>query len=168
MPKHLQDSLHIQKSARMLQASGKTATQVTGDYLRQVWQHTLRTIEKSKGSTILRGTPIHVVLTVPAIWKDYVRDCMREAAKLAGILDKRPLAADTTLAFISEPEAAVMATMPELENGGDLAFGDSFVVCDCGGGTVDIISYRTEVAQPLTIRECVEGQGECDNSLKLV
>lgn len=37
---------------------------------------------------------------------------------------------------------------------------DSFVVCDAGGGTVDLISYQVEAALPrLQVKELVPGTG---------
>lgn len=33
-------------------------------------------------------------------------------------------------------------------------------MCDAGGGTVDLISYKVESLKPLKIRECVIGDGE--------
>ncbi|RYP90204.1 hypothetical protein DL770_003667 [Monosporascus sp. CRB-9-2] len=119
--------------------------------------HARNTIEKAKGPSLIKAAPIHVVLTVPAIYQDYGRERMRRAAELAGILDKRPLCDDTTLSFVTEPESAVIATLPELDYRGDLEPNDTFVLCDCGGGTVDIISYMVVQKSPLVIRECVEG-----------
>ncbi|RYP57007.1 hypothetical protein DL769_009761 [Monosporascus sp. CRB-8-3] len=159
LPAHLQGSAHIQKARTMLEELGKDATRVTADYLKQIWQHTMKVIEKAKGPSLIKATPIHVVLTVPAIYQDYGRERMRRAAELAGILDKRPLCEDTTLSFVTEPESAVMATLPELDYRGDLKPNDTFVLCDCGGGTVDIISYMVVQTSPLVIRECVEGDG---------
>jgi hypothetical protein len=138
-PNELQDDLHrsahIKNARHMMVELNKNAVEVIGDYLGQLWKHTIEIIEKAKGRSLVNGTPIHVVLTVPAIWNDCARDRMRRAASLAGILDGR-LVGKTTLSFISEPEAAVIATLPELGERGDLQTGDSFVVCDCGGGTV--------------------------------
>jgi hypothetical protein len=38
---------------------------------------------------------------------------------------------------------------------------DSFIVCDAGGGTVDLISYQVEAALPrLEVKEIVPGTGE--------
>ncbi|RYP25624.1 hypothetical protein DL767_008335 [Monosporascus sp. MG133] len=156
---HLQGSAHIRKARTMLEELGKDATQVTADYLKQLWQHTMKAMEKAKGPSLIKATPIHVVLTVPAIYQDYGRERMRRAAELAGILDKRPLCEDTTLSFVTEPESAIMATLPELDYRGDLKPDDTFVLCDCGGGTVDIISYMVVQTSPLVIRECVEGDG---------
>lgn len=163
LPVHLRDAPHIQKARAMLNKLQKDATQVTADYLKQLWQHTLKAIEKDKGQSIVKASSIHVVLTIPAIYKDYGRERMKRAVELAGILDKRPPCDDTTLSFVTEPESAVIATLPELDYRQDLQTGDSFVVCDCGGGTVDIISYAVTQADPLVIRECVEGDGESNH-----
>ncbi|RYP44143.1 hypothetical protein DL768_009378 [Monosporascus sp. mg162] len=160
LPTHLQGSAHLRKARTMLEELGKDATQVTADYLKQLWQHSMKAIEKAKGPSLIKAAPIHVVLTVPAIYQDYGRERMRRAAELAGILDKRPLCEDTTLSFVTEPESAVMATLPELDYRGDLEPDDTFVLCDCGGGTVDIISYKVVQTSPLVIRECVEGDGD--------
>lgn len=37
--------------------------------------------------------------------------------------------------------------------------GDCFVVCDAGGGTVDLISYRISSLQPLQLNEVAIGTG---------
>lgn len=37
--------------------------------------------------------------------------------------------------------------------------GDAFVLCDAGGGTVDLISYEITNLDPLEFRELVKGTG---------
>ncbi|KAI0858320.1 actin-like ATPase domain-containing protein [Xylaria cubensis] len=158
LPANLQDSSHIQAARNMMEKLGKTAVELVGDYLKVLWEHVISEIQDEKGTSLIRGTRYHVVLSVPAIWKDYARDRMSQAAERAGILEDRA-AGKTTLGFISEPEAAALATLPELDNRDDLAVGDSFVVMDAGGGTVDIISYKVEKLEPMVVSECVEGDG---------
>ncbi|KAI3333754.1 hypothetical protein F4824DRAFT_490685 [Ustulina deusta] len=153
---HLQDSSHLHDAKKSLSKLGKNAVQLIGDYLKVLWDHALTQIQNAKGQALIDGMPFEVVVTVPAIWTDYSRCRMREAAGLAGILKDR-IAGRTTLSFISEPEAAAIATMPELENRGDLQVGDSIIVLDAGGGTVDIISYKINKLEPLSVSECVEG-----------
>ncbi|KAI1735230.1 hypothetical protein F4680DRAFT_453138 [Xylaria scruposa] len=158
LPANLRDSSHIQTARDMMETLGKTAIELVGDYLKVLWNHTIADIRARKGANLVNGTRYHVVLSVPAIWKDYVRDRMRQAAQRAGIFEDR-LAGKTSLDFISEPEAAALATLPDLDNSDDLAVGDSFVVMDAGGGTVDIISYKIEKLEPMVVSECVEGDG---------
>ncbi|KAI0401998.1 hypothetical protein F4802DRAFT_618248 [Xylaria palmicola] len=158
LPADIRNSSHIQRARDMMTAEGKTAVGLVGNYLKVLWEHIISEINDEKGPSLVNGTAFHVVLTIPAIWKDYARDRMRQAAEQAGILDDR-LAGKTTLDFITEPEAAAIATLPDLDARDDLVVGDSFVVLDAGGGTVDIISYKVEKLAPLVVSECVEGDG---------
>ena len=41
-----------------------------------------------------------------------------------------------------------------------LQVNDRIVVCDAGGGTVDLISYDVLQIHPLTVRECAAGTGD--------
>lgn len=61
----------------------------------------------------------HIVITLPAIWPDYARNRMREAAEQAGMLSAR-VAGETTLSFISEPKAAALATLSDMEGRCDI------------------------------------------------
>ena len=40
-----------------------------------------------------------------------------------------------------------------------LAVGDAFVVCDAGGGTVDLISYEITSLKPFELKELVGSKG---------
>ena len=126
-------SEYILRGRKMLRESGKTATDLIGDYLEALWKHILETIYKARGKSVIEAMEFHVVITVPAIWKDYARQGMEEAARKAGILTTRT-AGTTTLAFAPEPEAAALATL--CEGGRRFDAGDVFVICDAGGGTV--------------------------------
>ena len=123
----------ILRGRKMLRESGKSATDLIGDYLGALWKHILETIYKARGKSVIEAMAFHVVITVPAIWKDYARQGMEEAARKAGILATRP-AGPTTLAFAPEPESAALATL--CEGGRRFDVGDVFVICDAGGGTV--------------------------------
>jgi hypothetical protein len=37
--------------------------------------------------------------------------------------------------------------------------GDAFVICDAGGGTVDLISYEVTALDPLELKELIPGTG---------
>lgn len=63
------------------------------------------------------------------------------------------------ITLVSEPEAAAIYALHGLDPHG-LKVGDSFVLCDAGGGTVDLISYTIEALYPtLQIREAASGTG---------
>ena len=64
-----------------------------------------------------------------------------------------------TVVIIKEPEAAALYTLHALDF--TLNVGDAFVLCDAGGGTVDLISYEVEDVSPrLLLKELVPGTGE--------
>jgi molecular chaperone DnaK (HSP70) len=58
---------------------------------------------------------------------------MQEAVQKAGILDDRD-AGETKLSFAPEPEAAALSTL--CEPGRRVNKGDTYIICDAGGGTV--------------------------------
>jgi hypothetical protein len=153
-----QNSPQIMKAKSSLAKANKTPVQAVGDFLQLLWAHAIANIEKAFGEVALEGLPFEVVCTVPAVWTNQAVNKMREAAKRAGILEHR-LAGETTLRFVSEPEAAALATFEDLKNRPNFQVGDSFVVCDAGGGTVDLISYKMTQVKPMQLKECVEGSG---------
>lgn len=84
---------------------------------------------------------------------------MRQAIEAAGILDKRDGLDDTIVSIVTEPEAAALATLMGVNGRPDIEKDDCFVVCDCGGGTVDLISYAVTKVKPMVVRESVDGEG---------
>ncbi|KAG5764662.1 hypothetical protein H9Q72_007267 [Fusarium xylarioides] len=139
----------------MMRENDKTAIDLISDYLRMIWNYTLETINKDRGS-VVEALQFHVVITVPAIWKDYVRQDMIEAAKKAGILDRRN-AGETKLTFAPELEAAALSTL--CEPGRGTKSNEVYLVCDAGGGTVDLITYKIGLVNPILMDEAVEGSG---------
>jgi len=108
---------------------GKNALDVTADFLTQLIEH-IETIALpiALGQGFLAVQSKLYVMTVPAIWSDRAKDLTRQAAARAGIPRDQ-------LILVPEPEAAALycATAGhEL----DLANGDTFIICDAGGGTV--------------------------------
>lgn len=108
------------------------------------------------GESALDGMQLHVVLTVPAIWKDYARESMARAAYAAGIVENRP-AGQTTLSFAPEPEAAALSTLSESDH--RVKKRNVYVICDAGGGTIDLISYKIDSTHPTVLSEAVAGTG---------
>ncbi|KAL4791055.1 hypothetical protein BDV19DRAFT_381825 [Aspergillus venezuelensis] len=146
----------VLRGRKMLRETGKTAVGLIADYLRLLWAHIQETVTKSRGEYVVDALRFHVVITVPAIWKGYARQGMEEAAQLAGLLDSRA-AGETKLSFVPEPEAAAFSTL--CEPGRRTQPGDVYVICDAGGGTVDLISYEINSVNPIDMHEAVEGTG---------
>jgi molecular chaperone DnaK (HSP70) len=86
--------------------NGKTAVEVVTDYLRKLYKHCMKTLEKHY-ATFLGITPIEFWFTMPAIWSDQAQNATRQAALKAGF-GSRPL---DTIRMITEPEAGVLAAM---------------------------------------------------------
>ncbi|KAI0969940.1 hypothetical protein F4678DRAFT_480682 [Xylaria arbuscula] len=152
----IRDSNFLTRARDMIGEKGTSAVELIADYLRMLWKHTMSTIERARGESAIDALPIHVVITVPALWKSYARQSMREAAEKSGMLDFR-FAGKTQMSFVPEPEAAAMSTL--LEQGSSIKSGNVYIICDAGGGTVDLISYRVESTNPLVLREAVLGTG---------
>ncbi|MCJ1345236.1 hypothetical protein MMC31_003442 [Peltigera leucophlebia] len=152
----LRGSEFLLRARKVLRESQKTATDLIADYLGALWKHILDTIHKARGKSVIDAMTFHVVITVPAIWKDYARQGMEKAARKSGIRDPR-LAGPTTLTFAPEPEAAALASL--CESGRSINVGDVFVICDAGGGTVDLISYEVGNIDPIELHEAVMGTG---------
>ncbi|KAK4154993.1 hypothetical protein C8A00DRAFT_13902 [Chaetomidium leptoderma] len=158
LPADVRKSTKIKEARAYLKKHNKTPIAVIADFLRLLWNHCNQRITETVSRNLVNYSKFHIVITLPAIWPDYARGRMREAVGQAGMLGER-VAGETTLSFISEPEAAALATLSDMEDRRDIEAGDSFVVVDCGGGTVDLISYEVISTGPMVVRECVKGQG---------
>ncbi|KEZ45567.1 hypothetical protein SAPIO_CDS1903 [Scedosporium apiospermum] len=156
IPSDLVESEFLIRARKMLRENGKTAVDLIADYLRCIWAHAMASIEKARGKSVVDAYQFRVVITVPAIWKGYARQGMKDAARQAGILDYRA-GGETELVFAPEPEAAALATL--CEKGRKLNKDEVYVVCDAGGGTVDLISYQVASLDPIRLDEAVEGTG---------
>ncbi|KAI5922982.1 hypothetical protein F4810DRAFT_232691 [Camillea tinctor] len=125
------------------------------DYLSGLLEHFMEKIQNQVGQQIVSNTAIRFVLTVPAIWSDRAKQRTSQAFQRIRNLPK-----NSTVALVSEPEAAATAALKELDQHA-LKVGDSFVVVDCGGGTVDLITYTiTSLSPVLQIVEAAEGTGD--------
>ncbi len=72
----------------------------------------------------------------------------------------------SSLQSISEPEAAAIYALDALGGSANFKVGDTFVLCDAGGGTVDLITYTIVRLKPkLTLTEASPGTGSsCGSS----
>ncbi|KAK8160418.1 hypothetical protein IWX90DRAFT_487938 [Phyllosticta citrichinensis] len=82
----------------------------------------------------------------------------REAALAAGF-GSRP---GDTIRLISEPEAAALTVIhssncQRMVN--PITIGETFMVCDCGEGTVDVITYTVKSLRPPRFEEACRGDG---------
>ncbi|KAF3941340.1 hypothetical protein ABW19_dt0203577 [Dactylella cylindrospora] len=142
---------YITEANASLKQLGKSVDDVITDYLRWIWGRGSKHIEQYGGSDFRTVFNIKVILTVPAAWKPIAKDRTLQAAKRAGI--------PGTIDIVSEPEAAALSTLMDKKENDELRVGDAVIVCDAGGGTVDLISYQVEQLNPLRLKECAVGEG---------
>ncbi|KAI0023585.1 hypothetical protein F4780DRAFT_56901 [Xylariomycetidae sp. FL0641] len=159
LPPHLRDSKHLNDAREKVAKLKKTPVEVVSDYLHHVWHHALTKIKEARGDSFLKARPIHIVVTIPAIWPDYAQHAMEQAIRRAGMLDPWPgsQCPPPTFRFISEPEAAAMATVASIRKYDNLK-DVSFVVVDLGGATADLISFQS-INQQCDLKEILEGDG---------
>ncbi|KAF3906929.1 hypothetical protein AA313_de0205175 [Arthrobotrys entomopaga] len=151
---------------------GKSPVHVCTDYLRLLYNCMMEMHLRRRLPDTLDYTPIHFVFTVPAIWDHKAQEATRYAALKAGFCSR----VGDTLSLVSEPEAAAMFVLKAMhdrnfsrtpvESVSSMKKGEAFVICDAGGGTVDLISYQVENLQPsLSLKEAAVGTGgKCGSS----
>ncbi|KAJ6786294.1 hypothetical protein PWT90_00834 [Aphanocladium album] len=147
---------YLTESLRSLPAS-KSPKVVAADFMRAIKSHGMSYIATKVPQAALDIFEIEYVMSVPAIWTDAAKNGTLEAAKAAGI---------TPVTLIKEPEAAALYSIRQLDM--CLEPQDVIVLCDAGGGTVDLISYEVESTNPkLELKEVVEPKGGIAGSMFL-
>ncbi|KAG0037132.1 hypothetical protein BGZ82_003089 [Podila clonocystis] len=129
------------------------------DYLGKFHSHVVKEAMKNFGSTYDQSH-IQYCLTVPAMWSDRAKHVMRLAAVRAGMIKEEDPA--HRLIIVSEPEAAAMYCQSKGDQF-NLQKHDRFLICDAGGGTVDLIVFEVVDVNPETgirsLREVTRGHG---------
>jgi hypothetical protein len=140
------------ETAAQLKKFNKNVVDAVSDYLTQVYNHTMETLTRRYGESFMASTKVEFVLTCPAVWSDAAKNTTLQAAERAG------MGAKSEIQMISEPEAAAVYTLKAIQPN-HLSAGDNFVVCDAGGGTVDLIAYKIISLKPLRVEESAVGTG---------
>ncbi|KAK5442624.1 hypothetical protein LTS15_011048 [Exophiala xenobiotica] len=139
---------------------GKSARAVVKDYLQELYQFLVQSIEKDIGREVLNTMPMECWITIPAIWSDRAQADTRAAALEAGFGSRK----SDKVNVIPEPEAgALYALKPYLGERAvnPIKAGEHFLICDCGGGTVDIVTYEVlQVTPCLSHKEKCRGNGK--------
>lgn len=129
------------------------------DYLTALRKHSEQILRYKLPKSALQSIPLEFVITVPAVWTDAAQAKTRNCAERAG------MGCGFSLHIISEPEAAAIYALDAMDPH-DIKVGETFILCDAGGGTVDLISYRITALRPvLKIEEVSPGSGSlCGSS----
>ena len=146
-------------SMATLAAADITVEKLVTDYLTSLRKHADQVLRHKFPESALMSTQIEFIITIPAVWSDSARMKTRKCAQDAG------MGSGSSLHMISEPEAAATFALDAMDPH-DVKIGDTFVLVDAGGGTVDLISYKVEALRPmLKIKETSPGSGSlCGSS----
>ena len=138
---------------------GFSTEKIVTDYLTALRKHAEQILRYKLPLGALLSTPLEFVITVPAVWSDAAQAKTRTCAEAAG------MGKGSALHIISEPEAAAIYALDAMDPH-NIKVGDTFVLCDAGGGTVDLISYTVSALRPiLQIKEATPGSGSlCGSS----
>ncbi|KAI9261963.1 hypothetical protein EDC94DRAFT_694350 [Helicostylum pulchrum] len=115
----------------------------TIDYFREIFDHTVSAIKDEFGFTekTVEKNDIRFVITVPAQWNDVQRTIMRTVSKEAGLITDDDH--ENRLLIINESSAATLHCEQSETDMDDLKPGDKYVICDAGGGTVDLATFES-------------------------
>ncbi|EWC45332.1 hypothetical protein DRE_00731 [Drechslerella stenobrocha 248] len=140
---------------------GLDVMDVCTDFLHALYIYTMETLYRKKGRQVMEITKVDFVLTVPAVWNEAAKQRTQKCAEAAGFTNGHKLT------MISEPEAAAVFCIKN-QDAHNIGAGDRIVVCDAGGGTVDLITYNClEISPRLRVRECAVGEGAFAGSSKI-
>jgi molecular chaperone DnaK (HSP70) len=142
-------------------------TEREANFAKHCKDHLFNTLDEEYRREVWSTLPINLVITVPAVWSDAAKDRTLQAVRQAGFNSMCLPSLDSTV-LATEPEAAAIYTIKTLRGTTQdhlLAIDDGFVICDMGGGTVDLISYRVAELLPTVVEEATIGTGhQCGGS----
>jgi hypothetical protein len=124
----------------------REATTLVTDYLTALRKRTMVVLKERYGDHIINQARIDWVITTPAVWSLRAKDDTLRCAERAG------MGGDHAITLVSEPEAAAAYAIKMMEPL-LLKVNDNIVICDAGGGTVDLITYRILSLSPLEVEE---------------
>ncbi|KAH9910865.1 uncharacterized protein B0H18DRAFT_404319 [Fomitopsis serialis] len=135
----------------------KSIVEILADYLAYVFRCVKDFISETNptGRQILdTDTPIDFVLSHPNGWSGPQQSNMRRAAILAKLVPDDD-EGTARLQFVTEGEASLQFCIAT-GLGNDVMQKDRYVtIVDCGGGTIDLSTYRVLDSQPIAVEESV-------------
>ncbi|RPA73640.1 hypothetical protein BJ508DRAFT_333874 [Ascobolus immersus RN42] len=130
---------------------GKTVKDITRDYLNLLFEHFEVTMSDNYPRAFY---DYHILFTVPATFSGHTVNLFREVVETTNFGGKDRMKITYDVGSLTEPEGATMYTIfkqPRFQ----FETGDCIVVCDAGGGTVDVCSYLISEAKtfPYTFKQ---------------
>lgn len=158
---NLDESLH-----RGIAENNRSSVLNIADYLKVLHEYVLEDVTRGFAKNYDPST-FRYCLTVPAMWSDLAKHSMRKAAIKAGLVSEND--PQDRLILISEPEAAALYCEKMCEQV-NLGKGDRMMICDAGGGTVDLIVFEVvdeNIESSKRLKEVTKGIGESCGSVFL-
>ncbi|KAM3084866.1 hypothetical protein ACMFMG_003312 [Clarireedia jacksonii] len=138
----LRPILKILKSRKCIRSDEDVISQ----YLERLFKHSKNELLKLGWNPEMQ--PIEHVLCVPVIWSASACRKMQRAMKIA--IQNSPFGSVQDLFLVSEPEAAAAYVLDK--NNKSIDFGETFILLDAGGGTVDTTTYTVTNNHPLRLK----------------
>ena len=139
---------------------------IIADYLGHLLKHAKARLIILHG--LRNDSPVEFVLCVPTSWTDKAcRDMQKAltAAIQASQLAQLDQGIVEDLFIVAESEAAAAYALDSAEVALEMTVDESFLVMDCGGGTIDAITYTLTQTAPNRLREVVKSEGvSCGSS----
>ncbi|KZT65648.1 hypothetical protein DAEQUDRAFT_731208 [Daedalea quercina L-15889] len=136
----------------------KSVTEILADYLAYIFKCAKDFISDTNpiGRQILSSanTPIDFVLSHPNGWSGPQQNNMRRAAILARLIPDNDEGI-SRLQFVTEGEASLQFCIATGLGNDVIREGNYVTIIDCGGGTIDLSTYRVVDSQPVTVEENV-------------
>ena len=155
------------KSAQVLQnLKPAKVGDIIAEYLGQLFRHTKTRLTAFHG--LRENSPVEFVLCVPTSWTDkacrVMQDALTTAIKTSNLAKlQRGIVED--LFIVAESEAAATYALEDHESQFRMITHESFLFLDCGGGTVDAITYKLTRTTPTRMEEVVAPEGvSCGSS----
>ncbi|KAF9729994.1 hsp70-like protein [Paraphaeosphaeria minitans] len=155
MKRHTWFKLHLETDRGGSDKTDSSAVDITAAFLAHVKTHLFKVLGKERGVDLWGSLSLELVITFPAIWSESAKDKTLKAVDKTGF-NKYELPHLKQIVTTTEPEAAtlyVLHTMRTSRVFGEIGVGESFLVCDLGGGTVDTVAYEVDQIEPLILKE---------------
>ncbi|KAI9056206.1 hypothetical protein LZ554_001134 [Drepanopeziza brunnea f. sp. 'monogermtubi'] len=117
---------------------------VIADFLVNILSHTRQQLIELED--LSDDCPVSFSITVPIIWSPRASRIFQ--ASMQEAIDRTKFGTLAQLFIVSEPEAAATFL---LGNSHTMLAGESFTILDCGGGTVDGVTYTVTNSYPLRL-----------------
>jgi hypothetical protein len=141
--------------------------QMISDYLEQLLRHAKNRLQAT--GDLRSDSQVEFVLCVPNLWSEkacrIMHDSMAQAIE-ASELGRLTQKCIDNLFIVAEPEAAAEFVLSSFLEKGMIRAGETFVMLDAGGGTVDATTYKLTRTNPVRLQQqaIVHGGDTCGSS----